>query len=50
MEGNSIKVFLNVLSEKTINPYQFISLLLGLPQDKIIDKINIKRVSTLLVY
>lgn len=48
MDGNYIKVFLNVLSEKTINPYQFISLLLNMPQEKIIDKINAKRVSTLL--
>jgi radical SAM-linked protein len=50
LEENSIKVFLNVISEKTINPYQFISLLLGLPQEEIIDKINVKRVSTLLEY
>ncbi len=50
VENNSIKVFLNVISQKTINPYQFISTLLGLPQEKIIDKIEVKRINTLLEY
>lgn len=47
-EGTSVRVLLKVISEKTVNPYQFASFLLNLPMEKVLDKVNIKRLNTLL--